>query len=416
MINLNSMEVMAFQNDDFGLRLTHIVERLRLDGTYSTRAIKESGIKELIAERLKMNADVFIIDKDYINAAIIPPPLNSSHPFEQYFSGFHTAEMGRMIAELGDRGYRVGKVDFEKMTLSGILTKIPHSVYLTAGLLRSRLTDREVAAIILHELGHGMTYLYFLLNVTIASVITNAIVNAAFRKDELREREVIFERGARILGLDNVQVTGFRNHTKEQTKSILQTLYIDHDINMLRSETGCTLYEAKSCEQLADMMVAKFGFGTDLATALDKMFGRTKNSTFGTMVKIAAEVAIWASVVGVVVMPVFLIAQDPGYLISPYDNPVDRIKYIRKHLIQELKEPSAMPDDVQRKIISDIDKVEKIAAKHGPDESLVNYLQRRFILPLRAIKRQQDQQKVIEDLIYNDAFVAHAKFKQLIKE
>ena len=413
MINLFSMEVMALQHDDFGLKLTHIVERLRLDGTYSTKAIKESGLKELIFDRLKMNVDVHIVESPSINAAIIPPSLNSSHPFDQYFSGFHVADMGRLVAELGDRGHRIGKVDFDKVVLSGVLTKIPHPTYLTSGLLRSKLTDREVAAILLHELGHGMTYMYFLLNVTIASVITNAVVNAAFNKDGDREREVIFERGARILGLDNVQATGFRGQTKDQAKAALQALYIDHDITWLRSETGCNLYEAKSCEQLADQMVAKFGFGADLATALDKMFGNTRSGVFSNMVKIAAEAAIWLSVVGIVVMPVFLLTVDPGDLISPYDNPKDRIKYIRKHLIQELKNIDVVPKETQKKLLSDIDKIEKIAERHGPDESIMQYLQRRFLMPVREVKRLQDQQKDIEDLLYNDAFVAYAKFKQL---
>lgn len=407
------MEVMAFQNDDFGDKLTAIVEEIRLDGTFGTRAINESGLKKLTLDRLGINVDFQIVKDQRLNAAIITPTLNSSHPFNQFFSGLHNADMGRLIAELGERGDKLGTVDLKNMKVSGIYSKLPHDLFITEGLMRSNLDAKVITAIILHELGHAMTFLYFTNNLTMGSVITSAIVNAAFETNDGKLRESILERGTRILGVDNVQVRGLAQRPKAEAKTLLETLYIDGDVTALRSETGCNIYEAKSCEQLADMMVAKFGYSVPLAVGLDRLFGNSRNNVFTNMIKISLEVITYASFIGILVLPAYLITKDFGALISGYDNPVDRIRYLRKHLIQELKEDNGLPKATLQNILKDIDTVEAIAKKHGPAESITNYLQRRFISPVRAAKRNQDFQKAIEDLLYNDAFVAYAKFKNL---
>lgn len=416
---MTSLELMSFQNDDFGDKLVKAIDRLRLEGSYGSKSIIDSGIEKLIKDRFGLDINFNVIRSNFIKAAVESPPLSKEHPFDQIFSAnYLDNSMGRLISNIGDKANRIGSVSLKTGRLTGIFTSINHHMVVSDSVFSSGLfSSREIAAIILHEIGHPITYYYFLLNTVMGSFITAYIANAANKAKDDKERKVIFTKGARVLGIDGVAIEPLLTNTPEQNANTLQTLFINNTYNELRSETGAALYEAKVCEQLADMFAVKMGFGVELATGLEKIHrGSTPKTPKAYLFALKAisevtlrtlQMASFGLLTPMIQMS--LMSKPFDDLVSPYDNSKDRITYLKRHLIQELKNTNEVSPEFTKQLISDIEKIQTVINKVEPYESVVNYLQKKLLPFGRRVKSEQDLQKDIEGLIYNDVFVQAAK-------
>lgn len=415
-----SLEFMPYQHDDFGEQLVGKVEWLRLEGTMSSKAIDQSGINELINKRFKTNITFRIIRDNRFDAYVTTPSISSTHPLDQIFHK-PSNTIGRLLADIGEKGAALGGVDLTNSTVSGVFSKIPVNIYITDTMFSATgLTTREIAGAIVHEIGHYVTYCYYLLNSAMASFVTSKIAALASGATDDNQRKVIFKEGAKILGIDGLAIEPLLHQTPEQNAATLQTLFIRDTRNLLRSETGASVYEAKSAEQLADGFAVRFGFGKDLALIHSKLGNGYVTRVSGSrlaVIKAAADVGIAIANITTLgtIMPKIQekLLRYPSDLISPYDRDDQRIKLLRQGLIQLLKEADPNKKQFVEKIIKDIDAVEKVEKSIPYQESVVSYLQQKLIPFYGKVKRDQEIQKTVEDLIFNDMFVAAAKLKNL---
>lgn len=415
-----SLEFMPYQHDDFGNQLVTKVEWLRLEGTYSSKAIDQSGIAELINKRFDSNITFKIFRNNKFDAYVTYPSLTSNHPLEQVFSkASNTA--GRLLVALGEEGKSIGKVDLVKSKLSGVYSKIPATVWISDTMFgASGLTAREIAAAIAHEIGHFVTYCYFLRNTTMGSFVTTQIAATAAGAKSDKERALIFRDGAKILGIDDVAIEPLLQQTAEQNAATLQTLFIRDTRNLLRSETGASVYEAKSSEQIADGFAVRFGFGKDLALVHSKLGNGEVYRVSGSrlaVLKAVADVGVGVAKIATLgkIMPRIQesLLKYPNDLISPYDRDDQRVRLIKQSLIQLVKEADPNKKEFVDKLISDIESTEKIEKTMKYQESVSAYLQQKLIPFYGKLRREQELQKTVEDLIYNDMFVNAAKIKAL---
>lgn len=415
-----SLEFMPYQHDDFGEQLVGKVEWLRLEGTMSSKAIDQSGINELINKRFETNITFRIIRDNRFDAYVTTPSISSTHPLDQIFHK-PSNTIGRLLTEMGERGKVLGGVDLTTSRVSGVLSKIPVNIYITDTMFSAPgLTSHEIAAALTHEIGHYVTYCYFLLNSAMASFITSKIASLASGASDDKERTIIFREGAKILGIDDLAIEPLLHQTPEQNAATLQTLFIRDTRNLLRSETGASVYEAKSAEQLADGFAIRFGFGKHLALVHSKLGNGYVNRVSGSrlaVIKAVTDVGISIAKVATLgaIMPRIQekLLRYPSDLISPYDRDDQRVKLLKQGLIQLLKEADPNKKDFVEKLIKDIDAVEKVEKSIPYQESVANYLQQKLIPFYGKVKRDQEIQKTVEDLIFNDAFVAAAKLKKL---
>lgn len=421
--NIVSLELMRYQDDSFATNLTKAIDFLKIDGTYGSKAIEESNIDKIIFDRFGIDVTFKILDIKTLDAAIEIPPLSENHPLNKLFNGGDSS-MGRLISNFGEKGRRIGTVDLNKGKVGGVFSEINHELVVTKLMFTSgRFSSREIAAIIAHECGHAVFNFFFILNVTLNTFITAYIANAAQEANGDNERRIIFTKGARILGVDGLKIEPLLGQTVEQNALTMQALHIDQTNEAMRSETGHVFYDAKGSEQLADMFAVKMGLGVDLASAIEKLY-RSPTSRIGKVkliaLKAAAEISIAVMAISTLgtIMPkiaLLLSTKSFGFMTSPYDDPKDRIIYLKRHLVQELKDVDQLDKKFAAKLISDITAIEKSASEVSLAESITSYLQRRFLPFARRIKAEQDFQKNIEGLIYNDVFVATAKLKGLQK-
>ena len=418
LLNVPSLEFMQFQSDAFFADLTACVNKIRQADEITTKAVFDSGLEDVVNKRLKTSIEFFVDPAIYDNAYAMLPQLDKNHPFFVEWSKWASNDMGRLVANLETAIQRTGFVNIENATVGGIFSKIPVKTCVTAGLINGKYTDEEVAAIILHELGHIFTYFYYMLNTTIGGFISSAIATAAAGAKGDKEREIILGKGARVMGIDEIALTPMLSQTPEQNAKTLQTLYINDTVDSLRSLTGYGLYELKCCEQLADAFAARFGASVPLATGLDRLTG-AKSRTWSSYYALMAIQTV-GMIGGIVANPIFgvgvnlltLLISDDKYS-GGYDNFDQRIKYIRNHLIDQIKDMK-MSDKDRKKFLDDIDEVAKIMERAVPSPHEIGLFQilRNVLLPWsRKRNKAVELQKSIEEMFYNESYVLAAKFK-----
>lgn len=416
--NVPSLEFMQFQNDAFFADLTACVNKIRQADEITTKAVFDSGLEDIVNKRLKTSIEFFVDPADYDNAYAMLPQMDKNHPFFTEWASWVSNDMGRLVANLDTVMQRTGFVNIENATVGGIFSKIPVKTCVTAGLLNGRYKDEEVAAIILHELGHIFTYFYYMLNTTVGGFISTAIATAAAGAKGDKEREIILGKGARVMGIDEVALSPMLSQTTEQNAKTLQTLYINDTVDNLRSLTGFGLYEMKCCEQLADAFAARFGAAVPLATGLDRLTGN-KSRTWGTYYALMATQVV-AMVAGIAANPALaigvniltLLISDDKYS-GGYDNFDQRIKYIRNHLVEQIKDGKMLEKD-RKRFLNDIDEIAKIMDRAIPNPAEIGLYQilRNVLLPWsRRRNKAVELQKSIEEMFYNESYVLAAKFK-----
>lgn len=412
-----SLEFMSYQDDGFGIELAKHVNWLRIDGTYSTEAVAKSGIAEIIGKRFKMNITLVVLKGNRPNASISIPPISKEHPLTQIFEK-SSNYIGRLLTEVGVGGQNIGTIDLKHGQCGGLFSKLPSTIYLTTALLSDfRYTPEEIAAFILHEVGHAFTYYYYLLNVTMGSFVTSAIAAmvAGAKRDD--ERKVIIAKGAKILGIDNVSIEPLLHNPADQNASLLQALYIRDTSNIIRSETGFSIYESKSAEQLADLFAVKLGMARHLASGMGKLTTNTGSisTAYNYVTRAVLDVTITIGKIaslGLINSKIqSKLLMYPSDIVSAYDSPDNRIKLIRQHVIQELKEADPSNIDFLKRLLSDLDDISNSQDKYPYQERIASYLQRKHIRFFRDQKKTQDLQKDVEDLIFNEMFVQAAKFQ-----
>lgn len=413
-----SLEFMQFQNDNFFENITACVNKIRQADEITTKVVFESGLEEIVNKRLKTSIEFFVDPATYDNAYAMLPEIDKNHPFFVEWSNWVKNDMGRLVANLDTVIQRTGFVNIENATVSGIFSSIPVKTCVTAGLLNGRYSDAEVAAIILHELGHIFTYFYYMLNTTIGGFISAAVATAAAGAKGDKEREIILSKGARVMGIDDVAISPMLQQTPEQNTKMLQTLYINDTVDRLRPLTGYGLYELKCCEQLADAFAARFGAAVPLATGLERLTG-AKSRTWSSYYAFMA-IQVVGTIGSIAVNPVVsiglnlfaLLLSDDKYS-GGYDNYDHRIRYIRNHLIDQIKDAKMSAKD-RKKFLDDIDTLEKIMkrAVPSPHEIGVYQILRHVLFPwARRRNKAVELQKNIEETFYNESYVLAAKFQ-----
>lgn len=423
-IGVPSLEFMKLQEDTFFDDLKAVVNKIRQDDKFTTKTVFESGLERVIFDRLKMSIEVVIVDRPNVNAAIELPSMDRNHIFFRALTNSFPNDVGKAISYFQDDKMRIGSVNIQTVTLGGIFQRIPLRMFLYRGLFNPRINDGEIAATILHELGHGFTFFFYLLHSAMANFISCKTATDIVGASGDKERVIILERGMRCLGLDGVGVQELLTQTPEQIATSIQALYINSTLSQLRSETGFGMYELRASEQLADWFAAKFGAALESATLQDKLMHEGKAMMLANTARSRAGV-LTAVFYGVYIIqfsipfPKFFSEIFYDETISRYDDDADRIKYMRQALIEELQN-SVLPEDARKKLIKDIDAIKVIEKRVRKDKdtfgrSIAVYLKNKLIPNYRRNVSNIELQKTLEEAMYNDSFVYAAKLKGVEK-
>lgn len=424
LLGVPSLEFMQFQNDDFFDKLTTCITNIRQDEKLTTKTVFQSGIEEVIFDRLKMRVEIRIIDDPQPNASIGIPAIDKNHVFVRAFSEYSNDDYGKMISYFDKASDRVGTIDIDKLTVGGVFSNIPIYLAIHSGHFNEIFTDREIASTILHELGHGWTYFYYLLHATLCSFISAATATAIVGAKGDKERIVILQRGLRVMGIDGVAVSELLTQTPEQISASMQTLYINSTSSNLRSATGYGMYEIRAAEQLADWFAVCFGAGLEAATCQEKLYKSSRqitlNNSFKTRASIYSAIAYGALYLSVAIpFPTIFSEVFRDDTISLYDNDDDRIKLMRQGLISQIKDVK-LPAMVRKDLLKQIDEMKEVENRVHKDVQkeysfVTRFLKKHLARGYRQNVKAVELQKTIEEMFFNESYVMAAKFQGVSK-
>lgn len=368
------LEAISRQSDAFFKELTSAV----------TEAVKKykSSDPDIIEEDLKAMSAII---KHHTNLTITPSIGNMGpaigipdlyrrsairSPFNDYM---YNADLQRKLWE--SDGVVVGKVNFKTGYVDGFYATIPFTMYMPHHIFQrnSGFSAEEIAAIMLHEVGHAFICVALLAHTTVTTFLLNFISNnwiSATKKE--REHWLISINRTKGDNAIDVEALAAIDDVK-----VVEVVIIASVNDEMRSEMGYSYYEMVAFESMADNYATRYGAGRALATALDKYhYANIQKRDLNAylilelfkivpfLLPSSLFVELWKRISRK------FIAYDFGCPL--YDSPFDRIRRIRMGMI----------DDIKNFELSDKDKKEALNEIKQLDEILTTTKDRRQFIAL----------------------------------
>ena len=420
-----TFENMARQSGRLYADLTNAYAQLRSSGKFTTEDVKRVGFTEIIRAHTGMYAEVAIETKYKLGAFIALPPIDKNHVFVQNYwrERFAGSELGEALVALRDNPR--GTVDTQSGMVGGVFKELRVTINMGQSLVMgSELSAEELAAITLHELGHAYTYFLHLGTTVSSALMAGAIARGVMGAETYGERIKVIEEGERVLGIDVPNKNKLAELTPEAASKMVSAVVIKHQVEYNQSQCGTTLYEARACEQLADEFAIKHGAGAALSTALAKLGKMYWSKAYWNPVVylIFESIKVTLFLIRVVFMAKYnwftrtLLAIDlvAFFLWCPvlkvYDDPKQRNKLILQRLIETLKEPN-LSEDIIVQVKEDIELVKEVHAETKDHPDVFDLLWHHISPYGRERLRQEEFNKQLEDLMFNDLFEHAATFR-----
>lgn len=413
------VESIRFQGNKLHGLLKDCINKIRSSNTrkkYTTEEIKSSGIIDVIKDEVGFNCEFGIEPVTYDNAYVYMPTFDNTHPFFDEYIRKHCdflSDSGTAAVTFLDKEAR-GGVDLANSRVTGMFTKLPLKLRVTYGILADRrFTDNEIASIILHEIGHAFTYCYYLGHVVTGNIIVTHAARRVLEVDDTGERVKVLKRAEQVLGIEIPDINRIASVEKTKLKDTVETVFIASHRSRYRSITGTDIYDFRTCEQLADHFSAMHGGAPYLATGLSKLYKKYNDpAVFSAGMYTLNEVIKF--IVTLPFLPFVLLSiLCSNSAIEIYDKPKDRVAYLRKHINEVLKNAN-LTDKEKKGFIDELEVIKKVENSLSDRQTWYEKLNTLFNSESSRRFNQVQNQKAVEELIFNDFFAQSAEIS-LIK-
>lgn len=414
-----SFESLQFQSNKMLEQIAEAISELRKDDKYDTESINKVDIPGIVKNFTGLMITFDVLAYQTHAAYIRLPQIDRNHPFiEEWYRNSHLSDdLGvQLISAMG--GKIEGGIDSKTGRVSGVYTKIRGDVFMGMGLLKDKtFTDAELAAVIGHEVGHLWTYFKLLGTLVYSTHVMGGVAKSMLGLENYKARYDTLVEAERVLGVDLKNKDKIAAMPNAKLRSLYaQSIMISAYAVKSRSETGLSVYEMRSCEQLADQFVVRFDGGRDLALALDKLYRKywsksamnTATYTFFECIKLIMFLAGLFLIP--VILVVYLLLANPTRKI--YDDPEARIRFIKQQMVEELKDKD-LDKSRREQVLSNIEAVEMVEGTLDDKRSLMELFWTVIMPSGRSALREEEAAKEIEALLSNDLYTQAAKFKQL---
>lgn len=411
-------ESIQYQGRGLHQKLTEAVSKLRsynpnTKKRFQSEDVEAANIAGIIKEATGLNVVFTIKPVIWENAAMMSATFDQNHIFfDQYARNYSTLSAAgtHSIALLGKEAR--GSVDLKNARVSGIFSKIPLNTYVTYGLLAERkLTDAEIAATILHEVGHAFTFCYYLGHVVTSNIIVTHAARRVMGIADEGERTKVLKQTAVTLGIEVPKVDLIASCPPTAVKDTVETIFINAHRKKYRSITGTDLYDFRACEQLADHFAVMHGAGANVVSdklKLYKKYSHESTNSFAMYLfkEISKTILVTCTVVGLPLVFLSILTSSPA--VEIYDRPLDRIVSVKRQLNDILKDNSLSKSEKEY-TLQQIQVIREVEKDMNSRESWYNNLANIFNPNYSFYKNQVEQEKLLEDLVFNDLFEKSAE-------
>lgn len=321
-------------------------------------------------------------------------------------------------------------IDLDKGRVSGIFSEYETPIYMGYYALRSlRMTPREIAAILAHEVGHCLVAY----EMAFRTVRTNQILAAASKAaagGDKGQYEYVLKTAEEVLDLKSGMFDEIKE-TKDQ-KTVMTVIMgkaerKTHDDSLM----GNTTYDITTFEALADNYAARLGLGKELVTGLEKLYREFGAAEFSSGARIATTMFDIYSVVSII-GSVIVMGSNPimGALYlglnmlglyarldgrdhnNVYDKLTIRFKRVKEQIIQYLKDKSLPAADVKRSLES-VAHIEKTIAQISEYKGFLPAIFNMVDPASRAVNSARDIQQNLEAMVANDMYLKAAALRTM---
>lgn len=425
-----ALEMIKHQTDTFGADIEAQMTTLHAKIRSKTMSVSELDsspeIKELIRlvkKRLGLKI-TFITDSGL--AAVLPFYSNKNHIFlDQWFRGeFSIKEQDAVL-----RGSKSGKgtVDTENAVVTGIFSEYEVPVLFNFNEMFTGwgITPGEATGILLHELGHAFEACEYSDRLSTTNQVLESVAKAINGKKPGAAEYVYKE-----LQVVNPKVTAEQVDTLVNgNKVIAGVTWFKVVIGSVDAQLTNNAYDATAFEQLADGLASRFGYGRQVMTGLDKLHISSGSEEKSRSVRVFAllyEVLVTGIALFVLITTssiligalvaalLYFIFRVSGSakLDMTYDELKDRYKRIRNDSVDLLKSPS-LPKATVKGILDNIYTMDNIIKNTYPAPSIWKSVSDFVFTDNRNAAASIAEQKLLEELTFNDLFVKSAELKTL---
>lgn len=417
-------------------------------------------IPDIISEHTGILTEFHVDDSDHPNAWVYPPDLNKNHPFYNEFArSWYSNEDAAKLFRTERAKVLTASIDRKTSMVSGPFTKVVCPIYVSKGLLSgtfaemrydsdeeqtrqkdeiesrvqygTRFTAKEVAAIVMHEIGHVFSYFESLADTITTNWVIDAATQALFKTDDQVVRIQVVRDVEDVLQIKLGDATKVADGITDPES--FHVLVLSECEKASRSRLGAHIYDLRSWESASDQFASRHGASLSLATALDKMYRLYGvDDRYGKIVHWIGQIVQTLTVLGLilaaiasivfktafaVVGMIYLLLVTLSAFINPFDDIYDPHKFrlgrIRQDVISRLKTHN-LPKEYVVKTIKELDQLETILKDVQHHETLWRKI---WVFCSSSTRKQRDRmtvQQELELLANNELFITAARLRVLV--
>ena len=429
-----AQESIQFQSDEFARALISQCEKiLAFKSGRDAQTSKE--VKEL--DKLIFES-TGILAKLHFDTTKPPcvniPFLNPNDILNQDFVNDYVSSSYDEVIKLLEKPKMDAFIDLKKSRIGGYYSTIKFDIYAGFKFLTGlRITAEELAAAILHELGHA----FVLFEMLDRNIRTNQILAATAKAssdnptgDLLKQRIVMIGTKSKFT---EEQIEALKNASTPATRQVLILSYRNNE--PIRNDLGTTNYHHTTYEALADNFVARHNLGRHLVAALERFsihFGlpeyhKSIRITIAvidittTMITVAGGIFSLATgglsntLAGVFVlgmMGIMILIYGDNHRDFTYDDLDVRYKRIREQTIVYLKNKQLDAEEIKR-CLNDLEFFDEALKKVGGNGKIFTKVANMILPGARKEHKAIELQRDLESLAANDLFAKAATLSLL---
>lgn len=295
-------------------------------------------------------------------------------------------------------------------------------------------SNRNFAAIELHEIGHGFTHIENSIRTfRNTTVILEAISDSMLKKNKSGKESL-------LIAYEKVYPNKKQELANLKSKNVVNVA-ISFSVDYLRDCVGFnpTKRASVDSEQLADQFVSRFGLTSELAEGLKNIYDKEKYAalknygwSIGSLALISFcyafilsamfSVALYATglvvvftVGGMIISSIIESIITVGGLLgeATYDTNKKRLVRARADIIRQIRSFKNEPE-LMKLLLADLDRTTKIIDSLPEDaDGIMDTFMKKFTKKGQVLSEYNDIEESIEFLMENDLHATSAKFKLL---
>lgn len=312
---------------------------------------------------------------------------------------------------------RRGFVDKKNARLGGYLSDVKNILIIDFFTLKKEeLSPEQVAAVIIHELGHAFVGLESHHRLTTTNS-TIADIFAKINDNDLDRAQYLFKKHFSHQDLEKASLGNQKEITDFYGK--LAGTYLGE----LDSQLMNAKYDETNFENLADSFATRFGVGADLVSGLHKLHlnhGQVmekRRSLWFTLITLDALTQLCmlmslGPIAYMVVVVVFTCFFSDAQTEMTYDFPVERYKRVQQGIANNLKDLS-LPSEVAKELVEQYEAIDVIVQKFDYFRGILSTLSDYIHFGARENRQYIHLQQTIESGLSNSLFVTSQKIRTI---